>query len=89
MISIKNILPVTTVKRNLMKLLSKVQSDGDPLVITKDGKAAGVLISADDYEGLMETIEITSDQQLMKKLTQAENDFKEGRVYSHEEVFKE
>ena len=54
----KNILPVTTVKRNLLKLLRKVESDGDTLIITREGKAAGVLLSPEEYEGLMETLEI-------------------------------
>ena len=89
MISTKNILPVTMVKRNLMKLLKKVQEEGDPLVITKDGKTAGVLMSSDEYEGLMETLEILSDKQLLKQLKKADGDFQKGRSYSHEQVFKE
>jgi len=89
MISTKNILPVTMVKRNLMKLLKKVQEEGDPLVITKDGKTAGVLMSSDEYEGLMETLEILSDKQLLKQLKKTDEDFQKGRSYSHEQVFKE
>lgn len=89
MLSTKNILPVTSVKRNLMKLLKKVQEEGEPLVITKDGRAAGVLMSGDDYEGLMETLEILSDKQLIKQLKKADQDFRKGRSYSHEQVFKE
>lgn len=89
MLSTKNILPVTTVKRDLMKLLKKLQEEGSPLVITKDGKAAGVLISGDDYEGLVETLEILSDKQLIKQLKKADEDFRKGRSYSHEQVFKE
>lgn len=89
MLSTKNILPVTTVKRDLMKLLKKVQEEENPLVITKDGKAAGVLMSNDEYEGLMETLEILSDKQLLKQLKKADEDFRKGRSYSHEQVFKE
>lgn len=89
MLSTKNILPVTTVKRNLMKLLKKVEEEGNPLVITKDGRTAGVLMSGEEYEGLMETLEILSDKQLLKQLKKADEDFRKGRLYTHEQVFKE
>lgn len=89
MILPKNIIPVTAAKRELMKLLKKVQEGGDPLVITKDGKAAGILMSTDEYESLIETLEILSDSKLMRSLCRAQEDFRKSRVYSHERVFKE
>ena len=89
MILSKNILPVTTVKKNLMKLLKKVQNERDPLIITKDGLAAGVLMSTEEYEGLIETLEILSDQNLLKSLKKSAEDFKTGRSFTHKEVFGE
>ena len=89
MITTKNILPVTTVKKNLMGLLKQVQKGKDPLVITKDGKAAGVLLSTDEYENLIETLEILSDKSLMKSLKKSGEDFKKKSTYSHQQVFKE
>ena len=89
MITLKNIIPVTTVKRDLMKLLKKVQKGGDALVITRDGKAAGILMSSDEYESLIETLEILSDKGLMRSLKRASDDLLKGRVSSHAEVFKE
>ncbi len=89
MISTKNILPVTTVKKDLMALLKKVQIEKDPLIITKDGKAAGILMSAEEYEGLIETLEILSDSHLVKSLKKAEEDIRKKRVYSHPQVFEE
>ncbi|MBI4411290.1 MAG: type II toxin-antitoxin system Phd/YefM family antitoxin [Deltaproteobacteria bacterium] len=72
-----------------MKLLKKVEEEGNPLVITKDGRTAGVLMSGEEYEGLMETLEILSDKQLLKQLKKADEDFRKGRLYTHEQVFKE
>lgn len=88
MLSTKNILPVTTVKRNLMKILKKVQDDGDPIIITKDGKAAGILVSTEEYEGLLETTEILRDKKLMKSLKRSMEDFEKGKTFTHEQVFK-
>ena len=85
MIPLKNILPVTTVKRNLMKILNELNAGEDHIIITKDGKASGVLMSADEYEGLLETLAIMSDKKTMKALKKSEDDIKNGRVYSYEQ----
>lgn len=87
MISAKNILPVTAVKRDLMKILKKVSKAGDLFVITKDGKAEGILMSTDEYEGLLETLEILSDKKLLRSLQRAEDDFRKNRIFTHHQVF--
>jgi antitoxin YefM len=87
MLTPKNILPVTTVKKDLMKLLNKMQADHETLVITKDGKAAGVLMSAEEYEGLLETIEILGDRKLLRSLARADEEFRKGRTLTHVQVF--
>lgn len=89
MIPLKNILPVSTVKKNLMQLLKQLESESSSIVITRDGKAAGVLMSADEYEGLLETMEIVRDPEIMQALKRGEEDYKKGKYYTHEEVFKE
>ena len=89
MIIPKNIIPVTSARRNLMKLLKEIEGNGDPLVITKDGKAAGILMSPDEYESLLETSEILSDRKLLKSLQRAEEDFRKKRTATHDQVFKE
>jgi prevent-host-death family protein len=72
-----------------MKLLKKVGEGGDLLLITKDGKSAGILMSVDEYESLMETIQVLSDRSLVRSLKRAEEDFRKGRTYTHSQVFKE
>ncbi len=89
MITTKNILPITTVKKNLMALVKQIESSSDPVVITKDGKAAAVIFNAEEYESLMETLEILSDKDLVKSLKKAQGEFQKGQSFSHEQVFKE
>lgn len=89
MIPTKNILPITLVKKNLMKLVKEIEKNKDPIIITKDGRAAGVLISPEEYDGLLETLEILSDKKLVQSLKKSEDDFKKGHTYTHQQVFKE
>ena len=51
------ILPVTVVKKRLLELLKQLQELNGAIAITKNGLPAGVLMSMDDYESLIETIE--------------------------------
>ena len=82
------ILPVTQVKRELMKLLNTMQTEGGIVAITKDGRAAGVLMSAEEYEGFVETLEIMHDPALLRSLTKALKQSRQHKTIPHREVFK-
>jgi len=46
-------------------------------------------MSYEEYEGLIETLEILSDKELMRGVERGLKDEKAGRIHKHEEVFKE
>lgn len=48
-------------------------------VVTRRGKPEAVLMGIDDYERLMETLEIEKDPILLRRLQQAESDRKRGK----------
>ena len=37
----------------------------------------------------METLEIRADQKLLQSILRAEEDIKQGHLYSHEDIFKD
>jgi len=51
-------------KRRLPRLLADVRELGEGVVITRSGRPAGVLVSVDEHEGLLETLEILADPEL-------------------------
>lgn len=55
---------VTEAKNTLSALVSEVDSVGERVVITVNGMPTAVLLGADDYDGLMETIECLSDPEI-------------------------
>jgi antitoxin YefM len=85
----QKILPVTKVKRNLLEILKQMEEEEETIALTKNGEPIGVMMSLSRYEGLMETIEIMSDQKIVRTLKASQNDFKSGRVMDHESVWKE
>ena len=55
-ISVSNdIIPVGQFKSNLAKYLNEIQLNGNSLIITQNGKPAGVLISPSEYDEMRQT----------------------------------
>ena len=53
-ISITNdIVPIVEFKTNISKWFKNLQNAGHPLIITQNGKPAGVLLSPNDYDELV------------------------------------
>ena len=85
----QKILPVTKVKRNLLKILKHMEQEEETIALTKNGEPIGVMMSLSRYEGLLETIEILSNRKIVNALTASQKDFKSGRVLDHKSVWKE
>lgn len=80
-------LPLSEAKTHLARLLSRVEEAGEQFVITRSGRPAGVLMSVDEYEGLLETLEILADADLMKSIRRGLDDLEKGCTVGHEEVW--
>ncbi|HEY6065733.1 MAG TPA: type II toxin-antitoxin system Phd/YefM family antitoxin, partial [Thermoanaerobaculia bacterium] len=55
-------------KNSLLELLRDVEERGEAVQITRNGIPAGVLISAEEWETLLETLAILSDPSAMKRI---------------------
>ena len=53
---------VSEAKNKLLDLIRRMKHKQEIVAITRDGVPSAVLLSMDQFEGLMETIEILSDQ---------------------------
>lgn len=76
-------------KARLSSLVRRVREEHESFAITHRGKPEGVLLSVEEYEALLETVEILSDRNLMARLDRGLKDEKHGRLHTHEEVFPE
>ena len=86
---IQKIMPVTTVKKNFLNIIKEMSDEDSTITVTKNGMAVGVMITPDRYISLLETIEILSDQDIIKSLNSSENDFLNNKTYSHKDVWAE
>lgn len=77
---------VSEAKDKLSQLVETVASTHDAITITRHGKAAAVLVSADDLQQLTDTVEWLSDQRTAIEIVEAEEDIEAGRSLSVEDA---
>jgi len=80
---------LTDAKTHLPQLLAEVVELGERVIITRSGRPAGVLVSLDEYEGLLETLEILADTELSAAVRQGLDEISRGNTMSHEELWRE
>ncbi|MET9327204.1 type II toxin-antitoxin system Phd/YefM family antitoxin [Tsukamurella sp. NPDC003166] len=79
-------LPLAEVRANLSKLVDSAVRTHERIEVTRQGRRAAVLLSAEDYDSMIETLEILSDPELVRAIHESEAEMDEGEVYSLEEV---
>ena len=82
-VSLKSLRP------RLPKIRAEVDSKMDRFIITKRGRPVALLMSIDDYESILETLDILSNSHLMKRIKRAKVDVKAGRVVSLDTIERE
>ncbi len=85
---VKNI-SLKELRPKLPKLINDVDTKMDRYVITKRGRPVALMMAIDDYESLIETLEILSDKKLVARIKRAEAEVKKGSFKTLEEVDKE
>ena len=80
-------IPITEAKNQLLDLVRDLQAEDDIVAITKNGVPAAVLLSVERFEGLLETIDILSDERAMTSFRRSLREGRAGRWLRHDEVF--
>jgi antitoxin YefM len=82
-----SIVPLSQAKASLSRLVRRVKEEHGTYAITNRGKPEGVLLSVEEFESMVETLDILSDKDLMAALRRGAADEKAGRLHSHAKVF--
>ena len=89
MVTIQYYIPVTRAKSSFLDIIRKIEDSDDAIAITKNGVPEAVLLSMNKFEGLMETLEILSDEKAMKSIRKSIKEAREGKWLNFDEVFAE
>ena len=87
--NIQQYIPVTKAKTILLDLIRGIKDSDDTIAITKNGVPEAVLISMKKFDGLLETLDILSDEKAMKSIRKSINEANKGDWLDFDEVFKE
>ena len=81
-------LPLSEAKSRLSSLVEQVRALDDQVTITRNGRPAAVLVSAEEFERWKETIEVRGDAALMKEIRAGLRALRsrKARLYTLEEL---
>lgn len=79
-------LTITQARQAFLGLPEQVQDEA--ILVTRHGRPVMAVLSAEQFEGLMETLEILSDQAFSQRLTKSIQQAKEGKTKSLADVRK-
>ena len=87
--TIQEYIPVTKAKAELLDIVRKIEGSNDAIAITKNGVPEAVLISMKKFKGLLESLEILSDEKAMKSIRKSIKEAQKGEWVDFDEVFRE
>lgn len=79
----KDVQPLSAFRANAAGFLDQVRSTKRPLVLTQHGKSAAVVLDVDQYEAMVDEIEVIRD------IRQAKDELARGEGIPHDEVVAE
>ena len=81
--------PLSEAKARLSSLLDAVQGHDEEIVITRNGRAAAVLVSPEDLESWKETAAVRADADLVDEIRRGLSALKGGtsKLYTLDELF--
>jgi prevent-host-death family protein len=75
-----NIRPISYIKTHAAEMLQQINDTRNPIVITQNGLAKGVLLDTRSYQEMVDAIGI------LKVLSHSEHEVETGKTLSHEDA---
>ena len=82
-------LGVSEARQNLTDLVDRVRRLHSRYVITVNGRADAVILSHDEFESWLETLDVLSDSEEVASIQRGLSDIANGDTVSYEEIFGE
>jgi antitoxin YefM len=82
-------IPLSDREPRLSDLADRANEFLERFILTREGEARAVLLAAQDFDGLLETLDILSDSELVQRLVSAEAELAHGGGHFLDEVREE
>ncbi|MEW6097530.1 MAG: type II toxin-antitoxin system Phd/YefM family antitoxin [bacterium] len=81
-----NTVSLKKLRPELPKVIKDIDTKLDRYIITRRGEPVAIMMSPEDYEGILETIDILSNKEVVKRIKKAKQEIKEGNTISLEDL---
>lgn len=85
----KRTISISEARKRIFDIAEEVQKPGRHYTFTEKGRPKAVLVSAEEFDSLMENLEILSDPKALARIEKAEQEFDRGEYSSWDQVKKE
>ena len=82
------IIPLAEAKKQLSAIVKDADEKFDRFAITRNGVSKAVLMSSDEYEGLLETLDILSRKEEREAIARAKTQVRKGKTVSLDSIKK-
>lgn len=84
---ISKTLTVTQAKKKFLELVEGIENMREMITLTRNGIPTTIMMSLEDYESLLETLEILASPHIMKSLKKSRNQRLKGKLLTDAEVW--
>jgi len=70
----------------LPEVIKGIDTKLERYIVMKRGRPVAIMLGPDDYESLLETIEILSDKEAVKRIIKAKKEIAENKIISLEDL---
>lgn len=85
----KNIISITEARSNIFDIAEKIQKPGNHYIFTENGKAKMAVMSAEEYDSLMEDLALAKDPKFAAKIKKIEEEIARGEYVTLQDFEKE
>jgi prevent-host-death family protein len=79
-------LSVADARANFSKVIESASTTHERFEVTRNGRREAVLLGADDYDALMETVAILSDSELVTAISEGVRELEAGDIATEAEL---
>lgn len=85
----KRIISISEARKRIFDIAEEVQKPNNFYIFTENGKPKAVLMSADEFDSLMEDYELLCDPGFQKRIQEAEEEYRRGDYVTLDELERE
>lgn len=86
---IKTTISISEARKKIFQIVDEIQKTGRYYLLTEKGKPKAVVLSAEEFSSIQETMEILSNPGVLRDIQKAEKEFAKGEYRRWEDVKKE